>query len=1121
MVEKRAHVDRDPLYQKIVEGLAGTLEGNRFEQCAQALLMDAYPNLTPVSGGSDNGLDGAFGTPEGAFPLICTVSEDVIGNVRRNIQTYLANRNGPRIAVVATSRVLSERRRKNIEDAAEELGIQIANIHDGVYFANRLYRDRGWRTELLGITGRPSALSPFPNRNRASVVSHVVGRDDDIAWITAADHDLLIVGQPGSGKTYLHQHLAASGNCLFVVDDDPEALADDIRDLQPSILVVDDAHTQHGLLVLLIRLCKQINANYRIHANCWPSHKASVQQTLCLRPNQVRELRRLPRRTILEIVRSLGIGGPDQLLQMLVDQSDGKPGLTAALVDVCRHERGKGIWSGETIARTLLEHPAHRLSQTERCVLAAFAIGGDSGMSYRDVCAGLNLATVQLREIVTNLGAGGLVEELSADRLQVRPPAIRPILVRDVFYGGPCPIEPDPLLRAAKSPSDTAHVLLSARQRGATIERSLLEQFVRTADSRQAWEHFAFVGPEFAALILDRYPERVCDAAPGLLHFHPEKSLKSLLQADIDGRVRAEGAIHHARRRITDWLVPADLDEAARVTMERRLTLLQVLEDQASNESLTSNEVFAWALGRVVDPRLNITKVSPGDDRHFVFSRGVVSAETLTRIASIWARVIQLAAIMPTSLYRTFLDACEDWLVPQRLSGTRPLSDESLETLRAQGARMLADILGLPHCNRACRTWAAEVARIGRLGLGVEVDEIFDALFAQRQAAGDWRAADEGRLARLRTFAEELMSSSPREGVRCLVGLWSEAESFGHKTSGYLWVPYAHVATNCLLPQDWIAAIIEQNVSAIFLEMFLGRLQRDDYTGYVDCLTDLIERPTYAELASRHVVQMSSPPASLLERSLAAISKVDAESTFGMCGDAISASTMGRLLSHPDRTVRRTAALAEWRRDSNAIRSELKELWQEAVLEVDSDQYELEAILAANSSIARPWLEMQIRKASRFRPDHGIAVGLAANLLTVAERCELVELLTVDNFTNELFDSLVGERTEVLSYWFRRQHNEDLRLLPLDREIGPQWEQLALIALDAGATSEEIADHCVPMSYSCGWQASEYFANQIPKYEALASHADSRLRPAGKRGLSWATRNMQAELKQEALEELY
>src|SRR5260221_14602089 len=103
-------MNRDPLYRKIVDALALSLDGNAFQQCAVAVIGKAHPNLAPLPGGDDAGMDGAFGTTDGPYPLVCTVQADVIGNFRKNISTYLGKRKGPKLAVVATSQQLSNRK---------------------------------------------------------------------------------------------------------------------------------------------------------------------------------------------------------------------------------------------------------------------------------------------------------------------------------------------------------------------------------------------------------------------------------------------------------------------------------------------------------------------------------------------------------------------------------------------------------------------------------------------------------------------------------------------------------------------------------------------------------------------------------------------------------------------------------------------------------------------------------------------------------------------------------------------------------------------------------------------------------------------------------------------------
>jgi len=118
-------MNTDPLYLKIEEALKRPLEGNRFQACAVAILGKAHPNLAPMPGGDDAGMDGAFGTPSGPFPLVCTVTSKVLGNFRKNMLTHLAKGAGPKCAIVATSQRLSNRKKRNLHAEAEKLGVTI------------------------------------------------------------------------------------------------------------------------------------------------------------------------------------------------------------------------------------------------------------------------------------------------------------------------------------------------------------------------------------------------------------------------------------------------------------------------------------------------------------------------------------------------------------------------------------------------------------------------------------------------------------------------------------------------------------------------------------------------------------------------------------------------------------------------------------------------------------------------------------------------------------------------------------------------------------------------------------------------------------------------------------
>ncbi len=221
---------RDPFYRQIITRLNSDLDHDLFEECAVDLIRHDFPNIVLIRGGADSGMDGAISDLQGrAFPLISTTGKNVIGNLTRNLKSYLKN-NGPRRkAVLATSQNLTQRKRNNLETRAEELGFSLIQIYDQNTLARRLYQSPEWCVELLGLTGEPSALSVIPLSKRPLIEHDLIGRDEDFSWLTKTEGDKLLVGQPGSGKTFLLYQFAIKGYGLFVVNDNLGSIAAGVK----------------------------------------------------------------------------------------------------------------------------------------------------------------------------------------------------------------------------------------------------------------------------------------------------------------------------------------------------------------------------------------------------------------------------------------------------------------------------------------------------------------------------------------------------------------------------------------------------------------------------------------------------------------------------------------------------------------------------------------------------------------------------------------------------------------------------------------------------------------------------------------------------------------------------
>ena len=166
----------------------------------------------------------------------------------------------------------------------------------------------------------------IPRTTRPLLNIPLVGRNKDLEWLRKTGGDRLLVGQPGSGKTFLIQILAKEGRALFVVRKAITVLTSAIRTQKPKALIVDDSHLDIDFLVELSHLREEVGATFEIIATCWPGARDRVSGALNLASTKIHSLDLLTRDEIVEVVKLAGIHGPVELVREIVNQAQGKPG---------------------------------------------------------------------------------------------------------------------------------------------------------------------------------------------------------------------------------------------------------------------------------------------------------------------------------------------------------------------------------------------------------------------------------------------------------------------------------------------------------------------------------------------------------------------------------------------------------------------------------------------------------------------------------------------------------------------------------------------------------------------------------------------------------------------------
>jgi len=147
------------------------------------------------------------------------------------------------------------------------------------------------------------------------------------------------------------------------------------------------------------------------------------------------------------------------------------------------------------------------------------------------------------------------------------------------------------------------------------------------------------------------------------------------------------------------------------------------------------------------------------------------------------------------------------------------------------------------------------------------------------------------------------------------------------------------------------------------------------------------------------------------------------------------------------------------------------------------------------------------------------------------KRQELLKLVPNELWRREIVDFIVGDSLELYQILLKDKGKKDLHLLTLhgfkEDTIGEEtWEEeswiaKAKLALDAGYTTEDIANAIFLFGWSLSGNESDMWSRWIARYDRLLSNDDPRIQKVGEIGKAKALKNLELALKDERREAIY
>jgi hypothetical protein len=1131
---------KDPFHRQIIDVLeAKDFDPLVFERCVCDLLRGPYPGLIPVSGPQDAGMDGAIADGQGApYPLVCTTNDNVIGNLTKSLETYLAKVGRRRQVVLATSIALKPPSRRKFEDRAEELGFTL-DLYDQEAIADRLYSSERWCRELLGIAWRPQVLSPVPPPSRAQLEIDLIGRDADVEWLENTSGDRLITGQPGSGKTFLLHHLTRKGWGVFLHGDDPAAIRNALCEQSPKVVIVDDSHEDAGRLLKLRALRQEIDQNFDIVATCWEGERGSIAEALGSLPAQIRRLELLTRDQIVEIFRQAGVQVSHDFLRLLVDQSANKPGLAGTLATLVLRDSWVEVLRGDALARSLMTDLKKLVGPESSDFLAVLGIGGERGMSLEAAGKFLEIGLAKTRDLAIGLAAGGVLSEEEDRALAVRPVALRSALVRQTFFEGPATLDYRPLLDQAPSYESAVAAIVIAAGYGAEVPPQELRELVkssaipepwqRTSEASHVWQLYTELGEDEARWVLENYPGDVIDVAANALWRAPRAAIPRLLERAASDVTPDEPVLTSPDRPLDllrSWMLDLSAEQARQGTLiDRRRCAVQVAKRYV--EGGGAGGVAAQVLFMAISPRLEGTRRDPGMGRTITMSQGLLPPDQLLQLETLWQDGGGVIGEIDSQVWDSLQSISWDWSHPGSITPGIPLDPAARDALSVTARRVLQDLAPLAEGSPGLSTGLSRLARRAGIELDLPSDPVFELLYPPNHPSG--AEPDPATMDALDDLAGRWSAEQqPGEAAEALVRYEDEAERIGQHWPRLTPELCRLLAERVGDPEHWAVTFLDHQLSPDLLRPLLEKMLEARRPGWDQILARCLDIEVQSWGAARMVLQLSEPPADLLKLALSKASDFPQLIQTLCLRREVPLSTLEALLDHPDPQVALAAAVGEWNADPRGqVTDPIRAQWREVILQsaqhgsgditgpVDLD-YWLGHILASDSKLARDWIEVLIDRDVDLTFLTRDPVFEALNALTEADRLRILDKLQPGRFALWELPRLVNRNAAVYRKFLEIDRLKSCQLRPLEGQPDGNWAELAKLALEAGHEPLAIA--------RAAFDSTHVFSEYSPSawdrsFAKLEDDAVPNLREVARHGRQMAQAELQtAAARQRELE---
>ena len=1149
------------LYNDIINRLEQPLDDQLFERVAVDFLCHKGYEAALNPGGGDDGMDIEISDGQGEpYPGIVTTSSSVSGNMKDNLEQYKCKCRPRRKCIVVTSESLTARKRKFLYKKASELGFTLVQVYAQNEIASYLERNARWRKALLGLSGYPLALSKEPPTRSPFVARDLVGRQEALEWLSNTSGDRLLVGESGAGKTSLLYQLAKDEEMVawFIVGKDIGEIAIAIRETDPKILMLDGAYSDEAFVEEMLRLRNhpEINGDFCFIVTCWNGDQEEFASILKTPDDNTFELDRLTQDQMVEVIADAGITNNIWLINEIVDQAAGLPGLAVTIADLALREEAEKIRTAEALSNAIIRFYKQIIDGPVQEILACFALGGNSGMHKDTVSRQLDITRYELREALESLETGGVVTEVQSrpDHIKVRPDALRHALIRDTFLSG-VPSFSQSILESlvAKSPDPkaTAMELIGAKARGGKFEVGFLESYIAQLgnnlwhDYQQAlaqwspklresfgvtrsvllaqkkihlvWEALAWQGYDEASWVIEHFPGKASLLAPPLLHHVPQLTIPKLLAEAIGDDRELHAHPGHPMRLLQDWVKGAYPSTAE--TTRRREALLRGARKWL--ESCYDPATGYKAMLVAMIPHYEDIIPKPGSGNAITWQEAYLTKPELQNMQSFWKEIMECTSVIAVPHWDVFLDTIENWAYPFRGQGT---PTETREFMISFAKEMALNVKEAAANHRGVLRRLKSRMQGAYPDLDIGQDVVLDTLYPIRTFNNDWETQEENWERAADELAGSWINREPHRVIAELEALELEITQQWPRLTPYL---CQRLAAKTSEPLQWFNAMLSTTLPADTVMPFLQVAIRRDVDGWELALRTGFATERLRESTLWDLLTCENVPDDLIQAAFSIAGEHIHVIESLVRSNQLSQERVIELFKHPDKLLVGKLAIAEWhRKDTGTIADDIRPLWEQSVIEHCEGDYWLKQIFKVEAKLAVRWFKQRFVDDS-FHPSYEFRSDLGDVFAewSLEDRRNLLDIVPYGYFYNEIVVKIIGDKVPLYERLLKKSSwPESALLAPLHRSIDAVWVAFAKLAHEHDLAPEDIVSNTFMTEgiiVSSTGKPSSTWKNWRDQFEGIRDHENAIIRQIAEIGYQRSDERYTEELNRERDQDVF